>query len=323
MLPNDHTSALSAHLVATSERYGLNPKTLWLEPFSYSAVEATRSFTARDDNHAVHVKLWHTEQQPVRDRWLAVHNILESRHNAPRAMDTIDLPHVDATGFIFEHIKGVHPVGRAATDRLLCSARRLHADEELAIRLGFPKSITTVGQYFEDLHIRMLDKDIGIIRAASPNAMVDDSLLAWMEHETRELCRTVRKSTAFEVEARWPTHGDLYEGNSLLTDDGAWYVFDWDDLALGDPVADYIIVLRHPARRDPDFEWRSFNVGATEEGFGERMRFYARASLLYNVVDGLAEHLGLDASNPLLSAISREKREAFESGLALYRERYG
>ena len=53
------------------------------------------------------------------------------------------------------------------------------------------------------------------------------------------------------------------------------------------------------------------------------MRFYARASLLYNVVDGLAEHLGLDASNPLLSAISREKREAFESGLALYRERYG
>ena len=220
MLPNDHTSALRAHLVATSERYGLNPKTLWLEPFSYSAVEATRSFTARDDNHSVHVKLWHTEQQPVRDRWLAVHDILESRHDAPRVMDTIDLPHVDATGFIFEHIKGVHPTSRAATDRLLCSARRLHADEELAIRLGFPKSITTVGQYFEDLHIRMLDKDIGIIRAASPNAMVDDSLLAWMEHETRELCRTVRKSTAFEVEARWPTHGDLYEGNTLQTDDG-------------------------------------------------------------------------------------------------------
>ena len=128
---------------------------------------------------------------------------------------------------------------------------------------------------------------------------------------------------AFTIDARWPTHGDLYEGNTLLADDGGWYVFDWDDLMLGDPVADYIIVLRHPARRDPQFDWRSYGVEATDEGFGERMRFYARASLLYEIVDGLAEHLGLDASNLLLSDISREKREAFEGGLALYRERYG
>ena len=168
----------------------------------------------------------------------------------------------------------------------------------------------------------MLDKDISIIRAAAPNTMVDDSLLTWMEHETRELSRTMKNSTAFEVEARWPTHGDLYEGNSLLTDDGVLYVFDWDDLALGDPVADYIIVLRHPARRDPGFDWRSHGVEPTDDGFDERMRFYARAALLYVVVDGLAEHLGLDASDPLLSATSREKREAFEKGLALYRERY-
>ena len=231
----DLTSALVAHLAARSERYGLNPKTLRLEPFSYSAVEATRSFTARAREHAVHVKLWHTEQQAVRDRWLAVRDLLESRHNAPRVMDTVDLPEVDATGLIFEHIKGVHPTGRAATDRLLCSARRLHADEELAIKLGFPKGTTTVGQYFEDLHIRMLDKDISIIRAAAPNTMVDDSLLTWMEHETRELSRTAKSSTAFEAEARWPTHGDLYEGNTLLTDDGVLHLFDWDDLALGDP----------------------------------------------------------------------------------------
>ena len=222
----------------------------------------------------------------------------------------------------------------------------------------------------------MLDKDIGIIRAASPNSMVDDTLLARMEHETRELSRTAKNSTAFEVDARWPTHGDLYEGNSLLTDDGAWYVFDWDDLALGDPVADYIIILPDSilekdagfcrvvrevetwgmgrrerraleerwrmerrrslpsesavfrylemfhARRDPDNDWCSYGVEATDDGFDERMRFYARAALLYVVVDGLAEHLGLDASDPLLSATSREKREAFEKGLAPYRERY-
>ena len=62
---------------------------------------------------------------------------------------------------------------------------------------------------------------------------------------------------------------------------------------------------------------------ATDDGFDDRMPFYARASLLYKVVDGLAEYLGLDASGPLLSATSREKREAFETGLARYRERYG
>ena len=320
---DDLSSVLSGHIASRPGRYRLHHNLLRVDPFSHSAVETCRSFTARDDNHAVHVKLWHTERQATRDRWLAVHDILESRHDAPRVLDTVDLPEVDATGLIFEHIEGVRPTGSAATDRLLRSARRLHADEELAERLGFSKEPTTVADYFENLHVRMLEKDISIIRAARPNSMVDGPLLAWMEHETGELSRSVRNSTAFEIEARWPTHGDLYEGNTLLTDDGRWYVFDWDDLTLGDPAADYIIVLRHSARQDPDFDWRSYGVEATDDGFGERMRFYARAALLYVVVDGLAEHLGLDASNPLLSDISREKREAFETGLAMYRERYG
>ena len=143
------------------------------------------------------------------------------------------------------------------------------------------------------------------------------------ESSDRLLGRTAKSSAAFDVPARWPTHGDLYEGNTLLADDGVFYVLDWDDLALGDPVADYIIVLRGPARRNPDFDWRCLGVEATDEGFGERMRFYARASLLYVVIDGLADHLGLDASNPLLAATSSEKRAAFEHGLVLYRERYG
>ena len=319
----DLRSALSAHLAARSGRYGLYVDTFRLEPFSYSAVEATRSFTARDHNRAVHIKLWHTEQQAIRDRWLAVHEILESRHNAPRVLDTVDLPEVCATGLIFEHIDGVHPTGQEATDRLLRSARRLHEDEELATQLGSSTEPTTVGQYFEGLHIRRLEKDLSIIRASEPTAFVDEPLIAWMERETQGLRKTARSSHAFEVHARWPTHGDLYEGNTLLADDGGWYVFDWDDLMLGDPAADYIIILRNSVRRHMEINWRSFGVEATDDVFGERMRFYARASLLYRVVDGLAEHLGLDASNPLLSDISREKREAFESGLALYRERYG
>ena len=241
--PDDLTHALSAHLVAGAKRYGLDAGGLRLEPFYYSAIEATRSLTARDGVHAVHVKLWHTERQAVRDRWLAVHEILESRHKAPRLIDAIDLPEVAATGLVFEHVEGMRPTDRESTDRLLEAARRLHGDEELAAKIGVPRSPATVGQYFEDLHIRSLKKDIGTIRDTARTPIVDDELLAWMEHETRELRRTAKSSAAFEVQARWPTHGDLYEGNTLLTDDGVFYVLDWDDLTLGDPVADYIIVL--------------------------------------------------------------------------------
>ena len=322
-MPSDQlTQALRAQLTAGARRYGLDAGVVRLEPLYCSAVEATRSFTARGVDHAVHVKLWHAERQAVRDRWLAVHEILEGRHNAPRVIGTVDLPEVDATGLVFEHIEGTPPDRPGSTGRLLEAARRLHADEELAARIEAPSGPATVGQYFEDLHVRNLDKDIDIIRGRAWSPIVDHGLLAWREQETRELGRTARNSAAFEVPARWPTHGDLYEGNTLLTDDGVFYVLDWDDLALGDPAADYVIVLRGYARQDPGFDWRQLGVGATDEGFGERMRFYARASLLYVVIDGLAEHLGLDAANPLLTAASREKRAAFENGLVLYRDRY-
>ena len=321
--PYDLTQVLSAHLAAGARRYGLYAGVVRLDPFYYSAVEASRSFTARDSYHAVHVKLWHSDRQTVRDRWLAVHEILECRHKAPRVIDTVDLPELDATGLVFEHIEGAPLDGPGSTDRLLEAARRLHADEELASRIGVQTGPATVGQQFEDLHIRNLDKDIGIIRDTARTPIVDRDLLEWMEQEIRELGRTAKSSAAFDLPARWPTHGDLYEGNTLLTGDGVFYVLDWDDLALGDPVADYIIVLRFSARRDPDFDWRCLGVEATDEGFGERMRIYARASLLFVVIDGLAEHLGLDASNPLLAATSSEKRAAFEHGLVLYRERYG
>ena len=320
MPPDDLLNALGTHFAANSGRYGLDAGTIRLERFFESAVDATRSFTARDRDHALHVKLWPTERQTARDRWLAVHDLLESRHNAPRIVDTVDLPEVAMTGLVFEHIEGVEPIGRSSTDRLLGIARRLHADEQLAAKLGLRKGTTTVGQYFGALHVRRLDIDISIIRDSAPPSIADDRLVAWMEGETRKLERTAGSSPAFDVQAQWPTHGDLYEGNTLQADSGDLYVFDWDDLARGDPAADYIIILEESAQRDPGFDWRAFGVEATDDGFAERMRFYA---LLYRMIDGLAEYLGLDATDPLLAPISREKHDAFEKGLVLYRERYG
>lgn len=82
--PDGLTAALYAHVAAGLKRYGLDTRSLKLESLSYSSVEATRSFTARDFDLAVHVKLWNTEQQTIRDRWLDVHAVLESRHHARR-----------------------------------------------------------------------------------------------------------------------------------------------------------------------------------------------------------------------------------------------
>ena len=53
------------------------------------------------------------------------------------------------------------------------------------------------------------------------------------------------------------------------------------------------------------------------------MRCYSHASLLYKVIDGLAEYLRLDTLHPLLTAMRRDKRAAFSIRLVLYRERYG
>ena len=77
------------------------------------------------------------------------------------------------------------------------------------------------------------------------------------------------------------------------------------------------------ALHDPAFDWQRLGVEATDDGFAHRMRFYARATLLDEVINGLAEYVELDATDVVLAATSTEKYQRFENGLSLYRERYG
>ena len=227
------------------------------------------------------------------------------------------------SGLVFERIEGAPPVAGTSTQALVALAGRLHADQELASRIRVFSGAATVGQWFERMHIRRWDIDIRIIRDAAKPPLADTMLLGWMESETRRLAQTVRNSVAFDVPVQWPTHGDLYEGNTLITNTGDLYVLDWDDLALGDPVADYVPVLWDAALHDPAFDWQRLGVEATDDGFAHRMRFYARATLLDEVIDGLAEYVELDATDVVLAATSTEKYQRFENGLSLYRERYG
>ena len=234
----------------------------------------------------------------------------------------VELPDANMAGLVFEHVEGVRPARGAGRGILIAAAKRLHADQDLARRIRPFGRAATVGQYFERIHVRRWDNDIDIIRKAEAPSAVDEPLLAWMEGEVRRLEQTVRDATAFQVPAEWPTHGDLYGGNTLVTDAGNLYVFDWDDLAIGDPVGDYILVLWSLARQNPTFDWGILGVKATDDGFADRMRFYARATLLDEVVDGLAEYVGLDATDSILASVSREKYGRFEQGLSSYRRRY-
>lgn len=86
------------------------------------------------------------------------------------------------------------------------------------------------------MHIRSLNKDIRIIRDTVRTPIAGDNLLAWMEEETCLLRETAKGLAVFDVQARWPTHGDLCEGNTLPTEDDELHFLDCNDLSLGDRV---------------------------------------------------------------------------------------
>ena len=318
--PSDLVAVLGDHFALNADRYGLDADALRLERVYGSGVR--RSFRVHDDDNSIHVKLWPATRRSVWEQWFAVREVLESRYQAPRIMGLVDLPDIAMGGLVFEHIEGMPPVSGSYTGLLLDLALRLHADRELAPRIGLLRGAETVGQCFERTCIRRWDIDIGIIRDASL-PLVSDVLLEWMERETRRLEQMARDSVAFDVPVQLPTHGDLCEGNTLISSSGDWYVLDWDSLALGDPVVDYIRVLWDSARHDLASDWHSLAAQADDDGFADRMGFYARVTLLEEVIDGLADCVELDAANPVQGPIRREMYETFEESLPLYRERYG
>ena len=63
-----------------------------------------------------------------------------------------------------------------------------------------------------------------------------------MRDETDRLQETADSIEAFHAPASDAVHGDLNEGNVVVTPN-AWFVVDWDDLALGDPAVEYAVLL--------------------------------------------------------------------------------
>ena len=145
--PSDLVAVLGDHFALNADRYGLDADALRLERVYGSGVR--RSFRVHDDDNSIHVKLWPATRRSVWEQWFAVREVLESRYQAPRIMGLVDLPDIAMGGLVFEHIEGMPPVSGSYTGLLLDLALRLHADRELASRIGLLRGAETVGQYFE------------------------------------------------------------------------------------------------------------------------------------------------------------------------------
>ena len=137
--PSDLVAVLGDHLALNADRYGLAADALRLERLPSSTIEASRSFTVYDDDHAVHVKLWPAKRQGDWEQWLDVREVLESRYQAPRIIDVIDLPHISMSGLVFERIEGAPPVAGTSTHALA----RIH---RCGAALGLEQGVRAVGR---------------------------------------------------------------------------------------------------------------------------------------------------------------------------------
>ena len=257
------------------------------------------------------------------ERWRRLSGTLSGRFAAPVMRGWIEVPGTSLSGPVFDWIDGASPeclsqaVRFAATDLVA----ELHSDHELARQLaGMGDAVVSCATAYQSTFHERFVEDLQGIRAAPP-PFLTSALLDWMGAEAAALLRRIAESRAFEEPANAPSHGDLWLNNLVLSPSGALHIIDWDDLALGDPMMDWAMLLGPaPTRvRLADVSYlpdRSFSSLARE-----RFGFHVRASLLDWVIDPLADWV--EAAGSEYRDLARaSKRRVHEEALALYRASY-
>lgn len=251
------------------------------------------------------------------DRWAAMAQVLAKRYCAPTVLDKVTIG--GAVALLFPRLELPHADADYLQQNLavlLALLDRLHTDDGLRSELGADQPVTA-GEVFRWTWIRRFTDDLELIGDRVP--FVDDTLLRWMRTETEAL-ELSTWSPAFGVAVRAPMHGDLWAGNVLVAPDRFW-ILDWDDLTIGDPVVDDAVLLFNVHGADVD-TWGS---DRPSQGAAERQRFVlsARAQLLDRVIDTLADWVELPASTPAVDKIRTGKESEHRAALAEYRERFG
>ena len=315
---------------AGAGRYGLDPRAVEARYILNWGGFVNASFVIEDGRQSYHLKLADDEwSQDNLRRWQALGERLTRLYRAPRILDWVEIPRTPFAGLLFEFIPGRPVDWDARPDlrpELLALLAGLHADQELAAAIADldeqPVGSDTCGDYFISVYIDRFDEDLQAAAGDLP-PFVSLDLLDWMMGETRELEGLARDLPAFQQPAVSPVHGDLWASNVLVTDSGAWYVIDWDDLALGDPALDYSIVLGPLWRAGRlTSEQAAALLPPGDPALRERFAVCQRALLLDGVIDSLADWVEVQFAPQHLEAVRAEKERVHRESLERYRALY-
>jgi aminoglycoside phosphotransferase (APT) family kinase protein len=320
--PLEVARALRAHFEQRAASLGLAPGQIQVDYVLNWGGFVNASFRIGDPEPKYHVKL--TSGQNSRASlaaWHRIHADLTANYHAPPVLGWIEVPGTDLEGLLFPQLSGTVPTEWPPTirDQILPVIHRLHADLPLRARVGDGHPIPTCAESFRDDFLERFDADLDAV-AQAPPAFVDPPLLAWMRHQVHVVTDLVTGSAAFQAPADAVIHGDLWPNNLLVTPDQSWYLLDWDDCRIGDPVLD--LVKLFDDRGASDLTAAALAAVGTDQAAAERAGVYWRAVLLDWVIDPLADYIDADQAPDHATEVRAQKKSEHQVALARYRARY-
>jgi hypothetical protein len=328
------SSIVKTFFQANARRYGLNPGLLDVRSILNWGGFVNTSFFVSDGAARFHLKLTGPDLQPNLRRWMAVHELLSQRYHAPEIVDWIDLANTGLQGILSLAVPGRAADWPQQPDvlvQVLDGLAQLHADHELAERLaeftGEKAGERSCADAFCEVYVRRFVEDLDGIESVLP-PFVSRLKFDWMRAEANVLEAQARSLAAFRPPAQSPTHGDLGPNNVLVTDAGAWTIIDWDDLSLSDPVQDFALVLNSLWRsgKMPVVETEQYLAqidGQDHAALLDRYRFYARALVLDEVIDSLADWVEAEASPQHQDEVRIKKERIHHQAYREYQRRWG
>jgi len=309
---------LKQHLPRASG-LNLNPRSVRVSHVLNWGGFVNHSFSVDDGSVRYHLKITDDLDSVGKlQTWRKLHDLLERRYRAPALIDWMDFPEIGFAGLLLQQVDGgsANFCGNPALVRQLIElADRLHKDADIQSSLAASGPEKTCLDHFVETYIDRFTADLEAVAAGQP-PFVSSTLLNWMRHETDLLREIANSAQAFHKPAVEPVHGDLNEGNVLVTP-GDWLVVDWNDLALGDPAADLAVLLWPMVYQGR--KWSEFPIPDVEDGFAERIEVCLRAQLLDEVIDPLADYVEARVVPSKQVEIELFKRKRHEEALERYR----
>lgn len=313
------------HLASRAAELGLDEARLRVEYVLNWGGFVNRSFRVTDGRATLHLKL--ARDPEIRDalrRFWGIREMMSNRYHAPVALAWIDVPGTEHVGLLSPWIDGAPPEALDArlAAEVVRTMDRLHGDRELAAHLPAPAVPATCADVYRRTYHARFVPDLEFVTAERP-PFVSPALIECMRGEAMALEAAVSASPAFAEPAEAPAHSDLWLNNLLVTPRGDWYVLDWDDLELGDPVLDWCMLFGpSPADLRTVVERALPPAITADASVRERLHLYARASLLDWIIDPLADWIDAPEAPEHLDEVRAEKERIHRAALESYRARY-